>query len=102
MSLNLQQGNLCRPELSDGSNVNFKQHSKMFQRIDLRRYIRGSPSGILCGLLKRNLNICMSRKKEKELFMNLIGLKPFSPVLYFICYVKKLRIFKLKLLSFNF
>ena len=31
MSLNLQQGNLCRTELSDGSNVDVKQWDKMFQ-----------------------------------------------------------------------
>ena len=37
LSLNLQQGNLCQTELSDGSNVDFKQHGKMFQQIDLQR-----------------------------------------------------------------
>ena len=37
LSLNLQQGNLCRTELSDGSNVDFKQHGKIFKQIDLRR-----------------------------------------------------------------
>ena len=35
LSLNLQQGNLCRTELSDGSNVDFEQYGKMFQQIDL-------------------------------------------------------------------
>ena len=37
VSLNLQQGNLCRTELLDESNVNFKQHGKMFQQIVLRQ-----------------------------------------------------------------
>ena len=36
LSLNLQQEDLCRTELSDGSNVDFKQYGKMFQQIDLQ------------------------------------------------------------------
>ena len=36
MSLNLQQGKLCRTELPFGSNVDLKQYGKMFQQIDLR------------------------------------------------------------------
>ena len=32
VSLNLQQGNLCRTELLDESNVNFKQHGKCFNK----------------------------------------------------------------------
>ena len=35
LSLNLQQGNFSRTELSGGSNVDFKQFGKMFQQIDL-------------------------------------------------------------------
>ena len=35
-SLNLQQGNLCRTESTDESNVDFKQYGKMFQKIDFR------------------------------------------------------------------
>ena len=36
LSLNLQQEDLCRTELSDASNVDFKQYGKMFQQIYLR------------------------------------------------------------------
>ena len=36
LSSKLQQRKLCRTELMDGSNVDFKYHGKIFEQIDKR------------------------------------------------------------------